>query len=202
LASRSGKISLEDIDFYKWASKDGAQLNANTMSNLKHIKKVRQDYKKTNYSATYGIGAEKLARDLKSTKQVAKQLLNDFWDRNAAVRKVADACEVKVVKGTKWLYNPVSKFWYTLRKEHDRFSTLNQSTGVYCFDKWIAHTRKKRPQLTAQFHDETIYQVKKGNRERMSKLLLEAIDKVNEEVKLNVRLSIDIKYGDNYAAIH
>jgi hypothetical protein len=202
LASRSGKIALEDIDFYKWASKDGAQLNENTRASLKFIKKTRQDYKKTNYSATYGIGAEKLARDLKSTKQVAKQLLNDFWKRNEAVRKVADACEVKTVKGTRWLYNPVSKFWYTLRKEHDRFSTLNQSTGVYVFDKWIWYTRKKRPQLTAQFHDEACYHVKKGNRDRMSRLLQEAIDKVNDEVKLNIKLSIDIKFGDTYAAIH
>jgi hypothetical protein len=202
LAARSGKISLEDTNFYKWASKDGAQLNENTRANLKFIKKIRQDYKKTNYSATYGIGAEKLARDLKSTKQVAKQLLNDFWKRNEAVRKVADACEVKTVKGTRWLYNPVSKFWYTLRKEHDRFSTLNQSTGVYVFDKWIANFRKRRPQLTANFHDEVVLHLKKGNRDKMNKLLQEAIDKVNDEVKLNIKLSIDIKYGDNYGTIH
>jgi hypothetical protein len=139
---------------------------------------------------------------LKSTKHIAKQLLNDFWDRNHAVREVADNCEVKTVKGTRWLFNPVSKFWYTLRKEHDRFSTLNQSTGVYCFDKWIYHFRKKRSQLTAQFHDEVITQIKKNNREKMIALLQEAIDKVNEEVKLNVTLSIDIKFGDNYGAIH
>jgi hypothetical protein len=118
------------------------------------------------------------------------------------VREVADNCEVKTVKGTRWLFNPVSKFWYTLRKEHDRFSTLNQSTGVYCFDKWIYHFRKKRSQLTAQFHDEVITQIKKNNREKMIALLQEAIDKVNEEVKLNVTLSIDIKFGDNYGAIH
>jgi hypothetical protein len=36
---------------------------------------------------------------------------------------------------TMWLYNPVSKFWYSAIYK-DIFSTLNQGTGVYCFDTW------------------------------------------------------------------
>jgi DNA polymerase I-like protein with 3'-5' exonuclease and polymerase domains len=82
------------------------------------------------------------------------------------------------------------------------FSTLNQSTGVFCFDSWIAQFRNQRPQLTAQFHDEVVLEIKKGNRDKATALLQDAIQRVNDEVKLNVKLAVDIKFGDNYASIH
>lgn len=201
LALRSGKISEEDLEFYKWASKDD-NLGENAKAQLKPIKKLRQDYKKTNYSATYGIGADKLSRELRTSRKVAKQLLDDYWERNWAIRKVADVQKVRSVNKQKWLFNPVSKFYYSLREEKDRFSTLNQSTGVYCFDLWIMEFRKKRPQLTAQFHDEVVLHIKQGFRDKCNALLQGAIDAVNDKLKLNVTLSIDIKYGQNYGSIH
>ena len=52
-----------------------------------------------------------------------------------------------------WLWNPVSELWYSLRYPKDIFSTLNQSTGVWCFESWIKKFREKRTQLTGQMHD-------------------------------------------------
>lgn len=52
-----------------------------------------------------------------------------------------------------WLWNPVAEMWYSLRYPKDIFSTLNQGTGVYVFDKWIKKFREKRTQLTGQMHD-------------------------------------------------
>ena len=101
-----------------------------------------------------------------------------------------------------WLWNPISKLWYSLRYEKDIFSTLNQGSGVYCFDTWIKHFRKKRPQLTGQMHDEVILEVKKGHREGAEKLLRDAIDETNKELKLNRDLDIDVQFGDTYAEIH
>ena len=40
--------------------------------------------------------------------------------------------------------------------EKDAFSTINQSTGSYCFDKWVAYYRMRRPNIVGQFHDESI----------------------------------------------
>lgn len=101
-----------------------------------------------------------------------------------------------------WLFNPVSKFWYSLRYPKDIFSTLNQGTGVYCFDIWIYNFRKERPQLTGQMHDEVILTVKKGEREKIKKLLKKAIAKTNRQLKMNRELDIDVQFGDNYAEIH
>jgi hypothetical protein len=200
LALTSGAIDEERITFYKTSKPE--ELGDNAKAEWKAIKKIRDEYKTTNYGAIYGIGVAKLSRDLGITPAKAKKLLDTYWERNWSVRELVKTLEVKTIAGQKWLLNPVSKFYYSLRYDKDKFSTLNQSTGVYCFDKWIAHFRSQRPQLTAQFHDEVILEVKKGNQDKARQLLTDAIDKLNDELKLNVTLKIDIKFGDDYAEIH
>jgi len=101
-----------------------------------------------------------------------------------------------------WVQNPVSKFWHTLRYEKDVFSTLNQSTGAYCFDKWVAYYRIARPNIVGQFHDESINLVKKGHEEHHQRRLVNAINKLNHELKLNVDLGIDVQFGNKYSEIH
>lgn len=168
----------------------------------KTLTPIRKQYKVVNYSGVYGVGPPKLARELKSTVAFATQLLKSYWERNWSVKKIAEECVVKTVNGQKWLFNPVSKFWYSLRAEKDRFSTLNQGTGVYCFDSWIKEVRKRRPQLTAQFHDETISEVKVGQEDKLIKLHREAIEAVNARLKLNVKLDVDSHAGYRYSGIH
>jgi hypothetical protein len=129
-------------------------------------------------------------------------LYKTYWERNWSVKAIAEETKIKTLDNQMWLFNPVSKFWYTLRSEKDIFSTLNQGTGVYCFDTWVKYVRSKRPQLTAQFHDEIVLQLKIGNRDKCEKLLKWAIKKTNEQLNLNVKLDVDFAFGDNYAEIH
>jgi enolase len=96
----------------------------------------------------------------------------------------------------------VSKFWYSLRYDKDKFSTLNQGTGVFIFDNWIREVLRKRRQLTATFHDEGVWEIKVGNREKMEKLLLESVQAVNGKLKMNVQFGVDIKFGRSYADVH
>jgi DNA polymerase I-like protein with 3'-5' exonuclease and polymerase domains len=166
------------------------------------ISSVRGTYKSVNYAAVYGSGATTLARTAGTSVPEATKLLDSYWKRNWSVKRVAEETITKTCNGDKWLYNPVSKFWYSLRHEKDKFSTLNQGTGVYCFDTWVKHILSKRPQLTGQFHDEIILCIKKGAREKCEALLRWAIDKTNEELKLNRELDISVDFGNNYAQIH
>ncbi|MNE74447.1 hypothetical protein D3C80_1705290 [compost metagenome] len=92
--------------------------------------------------------------------------------------------------------------WYWLKTDKDKFSTLNQGTGTYCFDMWIKEVLKRRQQLTGQAHDEGIWEVKKGYREQAAKLLKDAIQEVNKKLKLNRDLDVGIQFGDNYGSIH
>ena len=114
------------------------------------------------------------------------------------MKKISDSVTTK----QDWLFNPVSKLWYKLRSEKDIFSTLNQGTGVYCFDLWIGFILQRRPQLTAQFHDEIILEIKKGDEPKAEKLLKDSIAKVNKLLKLNRDLDCDVQFGNNYSQIH
>jgi transposase len=188
LALHAGVISQEDIDKHN--------------SGERSLKALRKNYKVVNYSSTYGVGASKLARETGMSKSEAKTLLDAFWSRNWAIEKVASTLQVRELFGGMWLKNPVSGFWYSLRSDKDRFSTLNQGTGVYCFDTWVAVCRKNGIKSVGQFHDEIIALVKEGDEGNVEKIMHDAAVILNKRVKLNVPLGTDVQFGKTYADIH
>ena len=95
---------------------------------------VRHLYKTANYACIYGVGAFKLSKTLDITQAEAKAIIKAYWEKNWSVKQVADDQKVRTIGKQMWILNPVSNFWYSLRYEKDKFSTLNQGTGVYCFD--------------------------------------------------------------------
>jgi hypothetical protein len=188
LAKFAGVITQDDIDKHN--------------SGERSLKALRKNYKVVNYSATYGIGAAKLARGTGMSSKEAKALLDAFWSRNWSVEAVAKSLRVRELFGSMWLYNPVSHFWYALRSDKDRFSTLNQGTGVFCFDTWVALCRKNGIKTIGQFHDEIIALVEDGKQEEVAAIMHGAAAKLNEKVKLNVPLGCDAQFGKTYGEIH
>lgn len=93
-------------------------------------KKVRSKAKVVNFSGIYGAGAPKIALTTGMSLEEATLLHKIYWERNKSVKQIAKDCVVKTVRDQMWLYNPVSGFWYSLRTDKDRFSTLNQ--GKLC----------------------------------------------------------------------
>ena len=166
------------------------------------LKALRKDFKVVNYSATYGVGAAKLSRETGMSVKKAQALLDAYWKRNWSVRAFSDAQKIRKIGEEMWIQNPVSKFWHSLRYEKDAFSTINQSTGSYCFDKWVAYYRMRRPNIVGQFHDESINVIKEGEQNEHTSVLTWAINKLNEQLKLNVDLGIDVQYGKTYAEVH
>ena len=190
LAKHAGKVIQEDIDRY--AKGDAPEL-----------KPLRSKFKATNYSAIYGVGAPKLARETGMTRREAEELLKAYWGRNWAVEKLSKDQYVKTLKdGSMWLKNPVSGFYYSLRYDKDRFSTLNQGLGVYIFDLWVANMRKLGVKVSLQYHDEVLFSVSKGQEKQTEELLKEAMRKVNETLKLNVTIGADAEFGPDYASVH
>lgn len=164
--------------------------------------KVRKDAKVVNFSAVYGVGAPKMSLTTGWPIEKSTQLLEVYWQRNWSVKTIAKNTKHKTVRGQMWLWNPVSHFWYSLRYLKDKFSTLNQGTGVYCFDTWIRNVRKRGLKICGQFHDEIIIPLIAEDEQKVRKILKEAIDETNKELKLNVELGISIDFGVNYAEIH
>jgi len=189
LALHAGYASQSDIDKYN-------------RGDMPELKELRKNFKVVNYSATYGIGASKLSRETGMSQTDAQTLLDAYWDRNWSVKQFAQDQKIRHIGGDMWVQNPVSKFWHSLRYEKDAFSTINQSTGAYCFDKWVAYYRVARPNIVGQFHDESINVLRKGEENIHTNYLQSAIDKLNKDLKLNVTLGIDIQYGNDYSEIH
>lgn len=169
---------------------------------MKLVKVIRHLYKQVNYACVYGAGGPKVAITAGVPERKGYELVEAYWKRNWSVRVIAEEQIVKTCNGSKWLFNPVSKLWYSLRAEKDRFSTLNQGTGVFCFDTYLKHIRVGGPPIIGQMHDEWIAVIKKGNRERMMKHAKEAIKKTNDELKLNIQLGAGVQYGERYSEIH
>ena len=188
LAKHAGAVTQSQIDKH----------NSGEVS----LKSLRKNYKVVNYSATYGVGAPKLARETGLTQAAAANLLEAFWARNWSVQRVANNANVRELMGKTWIQNPVSKFWHVLRSDKDRFSTLNQSTGVYCFDTWVSYVRAAGVKILGQFHDEIIAEIPKGDEEALATTLKVCMTYTNDHVNLNIPLGIDYSFGKSYAEIH
>lgn len=204
IAQEAGLVTQDESDAYKAMDKQGlSEIVWNGVRyNKKKIASKRHAGKSTNYSSTYGAGGATIARAAGVSEALGKQLHTAYWKKNWSLKKIAEDCLVKQDLGVKWLWNPVAKMWYWLKTDKDKFSTLNQGTGTFCFDMWIKEVLKKRHQLTGQFHDELIVEVRVGHRAAAEKLLRDAVARVNEKLKLNRELDIGVQFGSNYSEIH
>ena len=188
LGKFAGAVTQEDIDKHNKGERD--------------LSALRKKYKAANYSCIYGVGAASLSRTTGMKQREAKKLIEAYWERNWSVKKVSEQQKVRTIGDETWLLNPVSGFWHNLRSDKDRFSTLNQSTGVFCFDTWIAILSTGGLWPIGQFHDEVILAVPDGQEDDTKALLKKAIGMANNKFNLNVPLDVDVQFGSNYAEIH
>jgi hypothetical protein len=165
-------------------------------------KKVRTKAKVVNFSGIYGAGPAKIALTTGMSLEEASLLHKIYWDRNKSVKEVTNDTVYKTVREQMWLYNPVSGFWYSLRQPKDRFSTLNQGTGVYCFDTHIKNVRKQGIKISLQYHDEIGFSFQSEQEQEIKDKLNKAIELTNKALSLNVPLGISIDIGKNYAEAH
>ena len=160
--------------------------------------------KRVNFSCVYGAGPPKIAETTGMSLKEAEVLHTAYWKRNKSVKQVSANVITKNVDGSIWLYNPVSTFWYPLRYEKDIFSGLNQSTGVYCFDRYLMEVRKRGVKISFQYHDEwmAIFSRNEFTEDDIRNIIDESIRIVNSNLNLNVPLGSSADFGLNYSQIH
>lgn len=170
------------------------------------LNSIRSTAKNGNFAMTYNAMPPKIAETIKKPLEVAQKLFDTYWERNKAIKQVADSLTVKTVRGQKWLYNPVNHFWLSLKTEKDRFSALNQNTGCFFFDVWLKNVRfllkEKGIPIVLQVHDEIATYCKLEDKDFVSDCLQKAIKKANEDIKLNVEITISMDWGSNYGDVH
>jgi hypothetical protein len=177
-------------------------LNANELVIFAGLKKKRSKGKTMNFAGIYGAGPDKISKTTGMTLQQSTTLHRIYWVRNKAVKQVSADCIFKEVRGQLWLWNPISTFWYSLRKPKDCFSTLNQGSGVYCFDINLRNVRNQGIVVRLQYHDEWGTHIKKTQKEEVTAKLNRAIAQTNDTLRLNVPLGMSIDFGKNYADSH
>lgn len=209
-------FTQEDADWYKWYEKQQSNSDKNFETTGERIflpsldekaryvkmKGHRNKAKITNFSATYKVGAEALSRNANIPLKEAKKLLKIYWERNSAILDIEDDCLIREVGDTRWLQNPISKFWYSLRSDKDKFSTLNQGSAVFIFDMWIKEQRELGLIVPFQYHDEDLLDVLLGDLGDTRTKINLAMDRVNEKYPLNVSIGCSIQVGQNYADTH
>lgn len=77
-------------------------------------------------------------------------------------------------------------------------------TGVYVFDSWVKEVRKRGVKLCGQFHDELAFPLldDKSEAAKHKNILVESVQKVNQNLNLNRDFDIDVKFGSSYADVH
>lgn len=195
-------ITQEESDFFKWYKKDKGPKTDEQTKRYHEIEEKRYLSKTTNFACVYGAGPPKISKTTGMPLDKAKLLHETYWKRNKAVKLVAKNVRIKTVGSQMWLKNPVSKFWYSLRVEKDAFSTLNQGTGVYCFDSWLRKVRNRGIVVSLQYHDEIMGKLKIEDTEFVRTALNTSIMEVDSEIRLNVPLGVSIDFGSNYSLIH
>jgi len=194
----------EEIRFkkYKKMMEEDELLSEEQLEDYEKLSRKRSDAKAVNFSGTYGAGALKLSKITKKPLEFCEFLHATYWERNKAIKQICKDAIIKIVEEQMWLWNPVAKMWYYLKHKKDIFSTLNQGTGVYCFDTWIKEVRKRSVIIMLQYHDEIGFDFQRNKQEQVKRALNEAIEEVNNKLNLNVPLGISIDIGDNYSEAH
>lgn len=206
MAIRAGYINEEDCEWYKIfdeeRKKEGYIAKDGDIERYTDINAKRYKAKTTNFAALYKSGALTLSKTAGIPMAEAKKLLKVYWMLNKAVLDVEDGLTIKEIGSKKWLFNPVSKFWYSLRADKDKFSTLNQGTAVYVFDKWLTLIRKAGIIVPFQYHDEWATNIPKSKKSELKKIIDASIKQLNESLKLNVEIKCSIEFGNTYGTIH
>lgn len=195
IANLAGFLTKEQVEEHKlYENSEGKE--------GKSYKNERGKGKTVNFAAVYGVGAPTLSRNSGLSEKECKKLLDIYWKRNWAVKTVSESFKVKEIFGQKWIQNPISKFWYSLRAEKDKFSTVNQSSAVYVFDRFLWYLRNKNILVNFQVHDEWTTNIFEEHKERFKEKVNTSIKELNEELKLNVTIGCSIDFGRNYSEAH
>ena len=134
--------------------------------------------------------------------ETATKIFDAYWEVNKSIKQVVAEQITKKVGNRSWLKNPINGFWYFLKNEKDKFSTLVQGTASYVFDVWLGFVLLETQNLIGQFHDEFILRERESDTERVTSIVQKAIEETNDYLKLDRTLGIDIQSGKRYSDIH
>lgn len=167
---------------------------------------TRNVAKNGKYAILYGCSPAKLAATIGKPIAMAKQIYDDYWNGNPALKELKEDLE-----------NEFKEYGYlvgidgrplTIRYKHAIINTLFQSCGAIAVKIALCVQEKelKRLGLDAPllgvFHDEMQRECKPSVADQVGQLMVQSLQTAGEYLKLNVRLDGEYKVGLNWAQTH
>lgn len=179
----------------------------------------RRSAKTINFGLIYGMGAQKLGRELGLGLKEAKAFIDRYFERLTTLKKFYDSIEeearqngfVTSMAGRRRFTPDILSQNNQLRAQARR-QAINMRTQGSAADiiklamlavENDAHLRDLGARLLLQIHDELLLEAPKANAEKAGKRLATLMEEVAPEgKKLAVPLSVDWGVGNNWAEAH
>jgi DNA polymerase-1 len=178
-------------------------------------KEMRSQAKQVNFGIIYGISAFGLAQRLGTTRTVAADLRNTYFEQFPKIRAFIDNTVeaarkdgyVKTLLGRKRPLRDINSRNATVRAGAERIAVNTPVQGsaadLIKLAMVAVSTKIKekglRSRLLLQVHDELVFDVPREEIEQMRALVEECMTGV---VKLPIPLKVDIGIGDNWLEAH
>ena len=208
---------MAGIDSLKEAFNHNIDIHTKTASDIFKIsieavtKDMRRMAKAVNFGILYGISGFGLSENLNINPKEATKFINEYYETYPGIKKYQDECikqahidgYVKTMFGRIRTITELENKNYMIRSSAERMAlnTPIQGTAadiikiamVKLFDEFNKNNLKSK--ILVQVHDELVIDCKKDEFQIVKKLLKDVMENV---VKLEVPLLVDIEYGDDW----
>lgn len=208
----AGLMSFEEGEFYKWYKNKGVEENCpEDFKNLDDEKRkseiirlgdLRAMGKKTNYSALYGIGAAKLAKQLNVSQTEAKKIIEAYWEIHKPVREFTKTLVSKTVDGRDWVYSPFTKLWINFKGDHNKFNAVIQNFGAVVHARLMYFYVQHGIKIIANYHDEVSWYWPKGQQEECKQIVATCVDLLNQSFGFDIKFEATPEFADSYGLCH
>lgn len=185
------------------------------------FKPFRDRSKNIFYAGLYGAGDAKIASTAGLPESRGKEISEKFWTANAATKELKDNLEKYWEKVGQKKYLPsIDGRMLCTRKKSALLNTIFQSCGgiamdyALCFmDHWLGeiHWEDRKPyylykgyrvRRIGYTHDEAEFEAEEPVAEDVGQMIVKAIAKAGEFLKLKVPLAGESKVGHNWKETH
>lgn len=185
------------------------------------FKPYRDRSKNIFYAGLYGAGDAKIASTAGLANHRGKEISEKFWNANPATKELKDNLEKYWKKVGKEKYLPaIDGRMLCTRKKSALLNTIFQSCGgiamdyALCFmDHWLGkmYWEDRKPyylykgykvRRVCYQHDEAEFEAEEPIAQEIGDMLVKAIGKAGEFLKLKVPLAGEAKIGHNWKSVH
>ncbi len=175
----------------------------------------RRMAKTINFGIMYGMSAFRLAHDIKVSVKEAKQFIDRYFEQYSGVASFIDRTHeqakengyVKTAMGHIRYIPEMKSSNKAVRAAAERVSvnTIIQGTAAEIMKMAMLSIRgemvkqKLKSRMLLQVHDEVIFEVEKGENEKLESLVRTCMENA---VKLSIPLRVSIEFGSSWGEMH